>query len=190
MVTLIVLGGSKVIEIRKKWLREKLLQQRKMRKGKFMLLHEKNPAISEYLSANRILFFEGSLSQKDVIRSLVAILSLENTQKAEEAIYEREESGSTVVASGVAFPHARLLGLERAAAALGICPSGISVAAEKDPVYLFFLFLSPLGKNKEHLSFLTGASSLFLQENFLQKVLRHRTASEILQEIKHFELGE
>ncbi len=60
-----------------------------------------------------------------------------------QALYDREEKGSTGIGGGVAIPHAKHPDLEGVVLAVGVSPDGIEFdAADGELVYLVFLVLA------------------------------------------------
>jgi len=53
------------------------------------------------------------------------------------AVREREAEGSTFYSEGVAFPHARVAGLDKPLVALGLTRMGISDVATEKPINMF-----------------------------------------------------
>src|SRR4051812_17298513 len=86
----------------------------------------KVPPVSSYLSDKKIVFFPSGPSKRQVIGGLIGALDLKDPSAALKAILSREEMGSTIIAPGLALPHARLEGLLKIAAAVGICPTGVT----------------------------------------------------------------
>jgi PTS system nitrogen regulatory IIA component len=85
--------------------------------------------------------------------------------KAEEIYHlltERERVSSTGIGDGLAIPHARVSGLPRFFAALGISKTGIDFgAADAKPTHIFVVLLTPEGAAREHLSTLARICRLF-----------------------------
>src|SRR6185295_18832661 len=106
-------------------------------------------------------------SKRQVIGSLIGMLDLKDPSTALRAILSREEMGSTIIAPGLALPHARLEGITGIEAAIGICPTGVTDPHDGgSPIRVYVLFLGPADNMKEHLSFLANVSALFQKEGF------------------------
>ncbi len=145
-------------------------------------------SISNYLSEPRILFFPAGPSKRQVIGSLIAALDLKDPSSAIKAILAREEMGSTIIAPGLALPHARLEGLSRLEAALGICPTGVHDPHDGGtPIRLYVLFLGPTDDMKEHLAFLAGVSALFQKRGLIDKLCALASPAGILHAIRQIE---
>src|SRR5436853_2695359 len=100
--------------------------------------------VSDYLTDKTIAFFPAGPSKQQVLGNLIGSLDLPDPGTALKSILAREEAGSTLIAPGIALPHARIMGISKIKAALGICPSGIHYSAtEETPVKLMMLFLGP-----------------------------------------------
>ena len=86
------------------------------------------------------------------------------------AVREREAQGSTFYSEGVAFPHARVAGLDKPLVALGLTRMGISDVATEKPIKYVFLSLSPLEKPEVQLQLLALAARTFQNRYFLKSV--------------------
>src|SRR5205814_1538720 len=76
--------------------------------------------ITDFLKPDRIVFFPAGPSKRQVLGNLLGTLDLPDPAAALKAILSREEVGSTVIAPGLALPHARISGINQIEAALGI----------------------------------------------------------------------
>lgn len=130
---------------------------------------------SHYLTPERIIFFNEDISHEEALKTLVRQLDLDD-DAVSEAISHRENLGSTCVNSEIAFPHAKIIGLDQIRASLGISTNGIA-APQGGLIRLFLLFVSPMENTNQHLRFLASASSLLLTENM----------TDLLAELKHGE---
>jgi PTS system nitrogen regulatory IIA component len=93
-------------------------------------------------------------------------------------LLEREKISSTGIGSGLAIPHARIPGLPKLFAALGVSPEGIDVdAADAKPASVFFVLLAPEGAHRNHLSALARICRLF-KGTPLSKTLMEQHSSE------------
>jgi len=148
----------------------------------------KTSTVSSYLSDKRIVFFTSGPSKRQVLGSLIATLDLKDPSAAIKAILAREEMGSTIIAPGLALPHARIEGLLRLEAALGVCPSGVTDPHDGGtPIRVYVLFLGPADDMKEHLSFLANVSSLFQKKGFIEKLTKLASPQGVLHAIRQAE---
>jgi nitrogen PTS system EIIA component len=98
------------------------------------------------------------------------------------ALLAREQLVSTAVGSGVAFPHAKIDGLEAARAAVVILPEpGADLAApDKAPVRLIVALVVPPDSVGEHLKMLGVFSRRLRDPQTRQALLAARAASAVL----------
>jgi mannitol/fructose-specific phosphotransferase system IIA component (Ntr-type)/CBS domain-containing protein len=120
--------------------------------------------LSDCLSREAVLFETGATDRDDVLTRLVQVLDETrdgfDRDVAIEALKERESVLPTVIAPGVALPHARLEELETPFVAIATTKSGIIFDADKDPVNLILLVLTPKSDPSAYLrvlSMLSGA---------------------------------
>jgi PTS system nitrogen regulatory IIA component len=139
-------------------------------------IKKKYVRISDYLKGNNILFFPADFPKEKIFEQLIGTLEVPDAGLALKAILDREQWGSTVIAPGLALPHARIPGIARIVAALGICPSQI-----------FLLFLGSPHNMQEHLAFLAGVSSLFQTKGFLDQIVSLKTSESVLARIRRLE---
>ncbi len=135
--------------------------------------------VSDYLPENRVTILPPGLSKEQIIRDLMARLDLPNPTQAFQAVLDREKTGSTVIGSGIAVPHARLEGLTDLQAALGLSPKG--------PVYLWIVFVGPKDNPQLHLAFLSGISSLFQDEGRMGSLVGLASPADIADYIRRAE---
>jgi len=146
--------------------------------------------VSSYLTEKRIVFYPAGPSKRQVLGNLIGTLDLADPSAAIRAILVREEKGSTIIAPGLALPHARLDGLSKIEAAIGICPTGVTDPHDGGtPIRVYVLFLGPADDMKEHLSFLSSASALFQQKGFLDKLTKLASPQGVLHAIRQAEKG-
>ncbi|MDA8017422.1 MAG: PTS sugar transporter subunit IIA [Thermoanaerobaculia bacterium] len=92
--------------------------------------------------------------------------------KLYEALWEREQLGSTGIGEGVAVPHCKLAKLKRVILAIGHVPKGIDFAAvDKSPVQLFFCVVSPESEPAAHLQCLQAISAWLKQNDESRRIL-------------------
>ena len=110
-------------------------------------------------------------------RELIQILSkkIANTSKLDErvifdAVWERENLGSTGYGDGVAFPHARIEGLEKVSAMFARLDEAVDFdSLDGKPVDLVFLLISPENSGADHLTALASLSRILKTEGVCEK---------------------
>ena len=103
------------------------------------------------------------------------------------AVREREAQGSTFYSEGVAFPHARVAGLDKPLVALGLTRMGISDVATGKPIKYIFLSLSPLEKPEVQLQLLSLAARTFQNRYFLKSVELANDPQQVYSAIKEWD---
>jgi two-component system sensor histidine kinase KdpD len=106
------------------------------------------------------------------------------------AIREREAQGSTFYSEGVAFPHARVAGLDKPLVALGLTRMGISDVATEKPIKYVFLSLSPLEKPEVQLQLLAIAARTFQNRYFLKNLELADDPHQVYTAIKEWDQSE
>ena len=103
------------------------------------------------------------------------------------SVKEREAQGSTFYSEGVAFPHARVAGLDKPLVALGLTRMGISDVATEKPIKYIFLSLSPLEKPEVQLQLLSLAARTFQNRYFLKSVELANDSHQVYAAIKEWD---
>ncbi|MGZ8829861.1 MAG: PTS sugar transporter subunit IIA [Thermoanaerobaculia bacterium] len=92
------------------------------------------------------------------------------------SILKREEAGSTC-AGPIALPHARIGGIPRIVAGLGINPGGIYQGGS---ARVMLAFVSPQDAAAEHLRFLSAVAKTFRESAFLDRLQSAATPEDVL----------
>jgi len=152
---------------------------------------DKKMRLSNTLKVNNIFIYDSAPSKQQVIGQLIGSLDLPDPTLALKAIIDREEIGSTIIAPGVSFPHARIPAIKQISAALGICSAGIHDPknSKAQPIHFYFLFVSPSENIQDHLAFLATASALFQKEKFVKQLLSLKEPSLVMDAIRKLEKG-
>lgn len=151
----------------------------------------KTLCVSDFLTERNILFFPTAQTKQMIFETLIDSMKLGDPALALKEVLYRELWGRTVIGPGLALPHARITGMNRIAAAIGICPQGISDAwdADRKRPYLFLLFLGPTNDMQQHLAFLAAVSSLFQTKEMPAHLMQLRQPSSVLAQIRAAERG-
>jgi mannitol/fructose-specific phosphotransferase system IIA component (Ntr-type) len=104
-------------------------------------------------------------SKRSVIAELVQLLEqahhIESNGDVLSRVLERERLMSTGIGFGVAIPHAKSPHLKEVAASCGVVPAGLDYeAADREPVKLLFLVVSPEEVRAGHVRALAAISKL------------------------------
>lgn len=127
-----------------------------------------------------------NLKSKDkasVIRELLSHCDLSVEDISEDEIFEqllaREEEQTTGLGDGIAFPHARLTGLNRIQIVIGCSKAGIDFKAlDKKPVYIFILMLVDRTKPNELLKTRAAIAKFLTGDDNWNKLLKANSAHE------------
>ncbi|MFA6240180.1 MAG: PTS sugar transporter subunit IIA, partial [Candidatus Hydrogenedentales bacterium] len=118
--------------------------------------------LRELLSDTGIVVWEKAVSKEEALRGLVDALEPRKLGLTADTVLERirlrESQGSTFFNEGVAFPHARVEGLQHPVMALGITRGGISDEPTEKPIEFVFLMLCPADKPALQVQMLALAS--------------------------------
>jgi len=120
--------------------------------------------LCDCLSRENILFEIGTDSRDDPLVRLVSRLGETkdgfDEQAAVQALKEREAVLPTVIAPGVALPHARLDEMQKPLVAIASTRQGVVFDEDKDPVNLILLVLTPKNDPSAYLRILSMLSAI------------------------------
>ena len=137
-----------------------------------------------------------SVEQADIFEELVTILVKGGTldgglaDAARAALESREKLASTGIGMGVAIPHVKLEGLERAVCSLAVHPEGVDWnALDGAPVQIFFTVLRPAAETSEHdpelhLEMMRWIARLGRNEDFRRFAVQAKTKTELVDLLK------
>ena len=139
----------------------------------------------------------------DVINENLVVLDLDTTDRDEaiEIMAERleadgrlsdpaayvaevrkreEEGGGTGMEMGVAIPHGKSPGVERASVAFARSESGVDFGGDAGPCRLIFLIAAPAGTEDLHVTLLAKLARRLVHESFRNRLLEASSADEAL----------
>jgi len=97
-----------------------------------------------------------------------------------DAVWERENLGSTGYGDGVAFPHARIDGLDKVSALFARLDEPVDFdSLDNKPVDVVFLLISPENSGADHLTALATLSRVLKTEGSLEKLRKAHSIDEI-----------
>jgi two-component system sensor histidine kinase KdpD len=149
--------------------------------------------LNRFLSEKGIVIWNQPVTRDVLLQSLTNACaqcagSSGQSLKYLSSILERENQGSTFFNEGVAFPHARIAGLDRPYVAIGLTRGGVSDVATAKPIECVFLILSPEEDPDLQIRILSYASRLS-QDRHLMETLRSASgADDVLEAVKVWEL--
>ncbi len=126
-----------------------------------------------------------STDKPGVLRELLEILKdagmINDLDRVLEAIFKREELGSTGLEEGIAVPHAKTDAVKSLTIAIGISPQGIDFhSLDGKPSQLFFLMLAPPDQSGPHIEALAEIAKLSKSRAFCNALIHAQSAKEIV----------
>jgi PTS system nitrogen regulatory IIA component len=95
-----------------------------------------------------------------------------------DALWQREQLGSTGLGHGVAIPHGKLGGLKQIVGVFARLAEPVDFdAVDGEPVDIAFLLLTPEGAGADHLKALARISRLLREESAVEKLRASKDAS-------------
>lgn len=147
--------------------------------------------VSALLKIDSISAGNQASSKKRALEEAAALLAEAIPDVPQESIYEslleRERLGSTGVGHGIALPHARIEGLNRAHGAFVQLVEGVDFdAIDGSPVDLLFALVVPQEATEEHLQLLAQLATMFSNEGICSELRLGQSPDEILSLINRF----
>jgi nitrogen PTS system EIIA component len=102
-----------------------------------------------------------------------------NVDEAYQAVLEREREGGTVIAPGLAVPHARLDAVDELVVAIATLPEGLRYEDGTDPVRLVILVLAPKAAPGAYLQALSSLAKICQDPDTAERVSRFSTPKEV-----------
>ena len=139
---------------------------------------------SSLFSSSNILCHLDIEDREDVIMKLLKMLAMEcgigNVQTAFDAIMENERIMPSVMAPGLAVPHARLDAVDRIVVGVATSKKGFKYAETlADPVHVVTLILSPKTAPGSHLQALSSLSKIFQAPDAVSNVSSLETSTDV-----------
>ena len=107
-----------------------------------------------------------------------------------DKVLQRDKQSNTALGHGIAFPHARIEGLNRPAIAMGLIKDGINFnAPDGQDVKLVFLFLFPANRHDLGVKIQAVFARFLMQNDCITKILTAASKDEVYQLIKDAELA-
>ena len=147
--------------------------------------------LMEFIVKDAIIPDLKSTEKKEVIKEMVDALQATNSINKDEvkdilrALNKREELGSTGIGKGVAVPHTKHSSIKSIVGLLARSVNGVEFdALDGEPVYLFFLLLSPSDSSSSHLSALERISNVIRDGDFRRFIKEASSKKEIIETIE------
>lgn len=150
--------------------------------------------ITDLLKPQSILLNASPTNKADAIYTLGDLMDKGGnlSDKAEylEAVFAREESGSTGLGDGIATPHAKSTGVKEAGLAAMVVPNGVDFEAlDGQPSRLFFMIAAPEGAADTHVEVLSKLATMVIDPDFKNALIQSATVDRFLELITAKEEG-
>ena len=150
--------------------------------------------ITDLLKPQSILLNASPTNKEDAIYTLGDLMDKGGnlSDKAEylEAVFAREESGSTGLGDGIATPHAKSAGVKEAGLAAMVVPNGVDFdALDGQPSRLFFMIAAPEGAADTHVEVLSKLATMVIDPDFKNALIQAATVDRFLELITAKEDG-
>ncbi len=148
-----------------------------------------------FINSERISCGNSATSKKRALQSLGELLAQSAPEigpnEAFDKLLERERLGSTGLGHGIALPHARVSGIDKAYGAFIQLETSVDFdAIDNQPVDLIFGLLVPESATKEHLQLLAQLASMFSNAEFCEKLRQATQPEEVMQQIERWNATE
>jgi two-component system sensor histidine kinase KdpD len=147
--------------------------------------------LSRFLSPESVVIWKEPVTRDELLLRLTDAAWCDHAEdmrlKKIEAVLQREQQGSTFFNEGVAFPHARIAGLQGSCVALGMTRGGVSDVTTDKPIECVFLLFSPVESPGEQIQLLALASRAAQDRQLMGNLRSASTAGEIHAAIRSWE---
>jgi len=148
--------------------------------------------LTDILTLERVKVPLTASTKRGLIEELVDLAaadgSVTDSEKALQAVLEREQTRTTGIGDALAIPHGKTAAVKELTMAIGRAPQGVDFESiDSKPVTLAILLLSPMDKTGPHIQALARISRLFSIESFRKKLNSAETARELLEIVQQQE---
>ncbi|WP_449538183.1 PTS fructose transporter subunit IIABC [Ferdinandcohnia sp. Marseille-Q9671] len=148
--------------------------------------------ITDLLKKDTVIIELSSSAKEEVIDELVSKLDeagrLQDKEQFKQAIVTRESQSTTGIGEGIAIPHAKTAAVSTPAIAFGRSIAGIDYESlDGQPSHLFFMIAASEGANNAHLETLSRLSSLLMDIEFREKLMKVQSPDELIDVINEKE---
>jgi PTS system nitrogen regulatory IIA component len=140
--------------------------------------------LASLIEQRRVLCGAQASDYSEAKKALLRLLEENEGIKPEPllaALAEREQLASTIVAPGVAFPHARVGDLTDFHLLVATFPQGFSAPGADEPVRFVVMFLMPEGASNLYLKSMSAMAQVLAQPGALEKIVAAKDENELIE---------
>ncbi len=150
--------------------------------------------LQELISPERIEFSMPVTSKKRLLEQLSTLMHADepglDEYAAFQSLLDRERLGSTGIGHGVALPHGRLKGLDKAIGAFATLEKEVDYdSIDHEPIKMVFALLVPEQATEDHLQLLARIANVLNDDATRAKILGANNKEEIYQYLTNRETG-
>jgi len=135
------------------------------------------------LTEDQVLCHTSITRRDELLHEMLKVLAYQrgigNVEEAYAAVMEREKAASTVLAPGIAVPHARLEALDSLAVAVATSQQGVDFGDDSGPVKLIILVLAPKANPALYLQAVSSLAGICADPATAQTVATLETARDV-----------
>lgn len=145
--------------------------------------------LAHYIRPELVLTDLSADGVEEVLRRIATHLkdagAVPDEAELEEALLARERSHTTAMGHGMALPHATLAGLDEPILALALASRPLRFGPpDTEPVRIFFVLLSPPGRESEHIKLLARICRLVRHPGFVESLHEAGSGADALRVIE------
>lgn len=142
--------------------------------------------LKDILKPETILINWKPASKEEAITELVDLLDksgeISDRESVLQDVFDREESLSTGLEDGIAYPHARSSGVDEVRMAFGIIPDGLTFNSRDDHPAIFVpLMVSPRTGGTPHIYIMAEIVKRLEDQEVREKLLKANSAEEVVE---------